>query len=104
MPFTFWQGDLPKLDLQVDHGSNFATWEAQWASYLSLSGLANEEALKQVQVLMLCFSHDTLTIVQNLRLSEEERKCVKSIIDTIQRYIEGHINESIERRNFRRRI
>ena len=104
MPFTFRQGDLPKLDLQVDRGSDFAAWKAQWASYLSLSGLADEEASKQVQALTLCFSHDTLTIVQNLGLSEEERKCVKSIIDAIQCYIEGHINESVERRNFRRRI
>ena len=104
MPFTFRQGDLPKLELQVDRGSDFAAWKAQWASYLSLSGLADEEASKQVQALTLCFFRDTLTIVQNLGLSEEERKCVKSIIDAIQRYIEGHINESVERRNFRRRI
>ena len=103
MPFTFRQGDLPKLDLQVDRGTDFAAWKQQWDSYVSLSGLAGEDATKQVQALTLCFSRETLTIVQNLGLSEDEQKSVDSIIRAIKRYIDGHINESVERRNFRRR-
>lgn len=103
MTYTFRQGDLPKLDLQIDRGSDFAAWKAQWDSYASLSGLSEESATKQVQALTLCFSRDTLAIVQNLGLSEDERKNVSSIISAIKRYIDGHINESVERRNFRRR-
>jgi len=68
--YTFRQGDLPKLDLQVDRSSDFAAWKLQWDSYCSLSGLAEQEAAKQVQALTLCFSHDTLLIVQNLGLTE----------------------------------
>ena len=60
MPYTFRQGDLPKLDLQIDRGSDFVIWKVQWDSYLSLSGLADEDAAKQVQTLTLCFSQDTL--------------------------------------------
>lgn len=52
----------------------------------------------RVQALTLCFSCDTLTIVQNL--SEDKRKSVNAIIDAIKCYIEGHINESVERQNF----
>ena len=48
MPFTFRQGDLPKLDLQVDRGSDFTAWKAQWDSYTSLSGLNGEDEAKQV--------------------------------------------------------
>ena len=100
MPYTFRQGDLPKLDLQIDCGSDFATWKVQWDSYFSLSGLADKDAAKQVQALILCFSQDTLTIVEKFRLSEDERKSVTAIIAAIKRYIEGHINESVESETF----
>ena len=71
MPFTFRQGDLPKLDLQVDRGS---AWKAQWDSYASLSGLNGEDEPKQVQALTLCFSRETLTIVQNLAYLKTKEK------------------------------
>ena len=104
MPYVFRQGDLPKLDLQSDRGTDFAAWKLQWDSYISLSGLAGEDAQKQVQALMLCFSRETLSIVQNLGLTEEEKKSVDSIILAIKRYVEGHVNETVERRNFRKRM
>jgi len=78
-------GDLPKLDLQVDCGSDFAAWKLQWDSYRSLSGLAEQGAAKQVQALTLCFSRDTLSIVQNLGLTEEQRGSVDNIISAIKR-------------------
>ncbi len=65
MPYTFRQGDLPKLDLQVDRGTDFVAWKAQWDSYISLSELDKELQAKQVQALTLCFSRETLTIVNN---------------------------------------
>ena len=51
-----------KLDLQIDRGSDFATWKVQWDSYLSLSGLDNEDAAKQVQALT-CYSYRLELIV-----------------------------------------
>ena len=99
MPYIFRQGDLPKLNLQVDRRTDFQT---QWDSYLSLSGLCNEDAQKQVQALTLCFSCETL-IVQNLGLTEDERNSVDSIIHAIKWYVEGHVNETVERGNFRKR-
>ena len=53
---------------------------------------------------MLCFSRETLSIVQNLGLTEEEKKSVDSIILAIKRYVERHVNEMVERRNFRKRM
>ena len=50
---------------------------------------------------MLCFSRETLSIVQNLGLTTKENKSVDTIICAIKQYIDGHINESVERRNFR---
>ena len=54
--YTFRLNDLPKLDLQIDRGTNFTTWRLQWRSYCSLSGLAS----KQVEALSWCFSRETL--------------------------------------------
>ena len=55
-------------------------------------------AAKQVQALTLCLSCETVTIVENLGLSDDQRGNVAEIVAAIQRYVEGHINESVERR------
>ena len=98
MSFTFRPGDLPKLDLQVDRGSNFKAWRSQWDVYLNLSGLIDEPAAKQVT---LCFACETITIVDNLGLSADQRGSVKETVSAIQRYVQGQVNE---RRNFRKRV
>ena len=67
---------------------------------MSLSGLSNE---KKVQALTLCFTHKTFSIVHNLGLYNAEKKGVGTIIATIKKYINGHINESVECQHFRRR-
>ena len=100
MTFVFRQGDLPKLDLQVDRGTDFKAWKAQWDAYISLSGLDKQAQGKQVQALTLCLSRETVTIVNNLGLTDTQRGNVKTIIEAIQTYVEGQINESVERRNF----
>ena len=58
MPHTFRQGDLPKLALQIDRGSDFAVWKVQWDSYLNLLGLDNDDAAKQVQALIMFYTRD----------------------------------------------
>ena len=103
MPYVFRQSDLPKLDIQVDRGADFEAWRAQWTSYCTLSGLAGEEAATKVQVLTLCLSRETLAIVNNLGLSEEQRNDVEAIIRAIKRHTDSQINESVERRNLRSR-
>ena len=65
--------------------------------------ISEESAEKKVQALTLCFSQETLSIVQNLGLSGDDKKDVAAIIATIKKYIDGHINGSVERRNFCRR-
>ena len=34
MSYVFQQEDLPRLDLQVDSGTDFTTWKAQWDAYV----------------------------------------------------------------------
>ena len=101
MTYVFRQGDLPK---QIDRGTNFTAWRAQWDAYATLSGLDKEALDKQVKALTLCFSREMLTVVDNLSLFEEQRGKVAQIIEAIERYVEGHVNESVEQRNFRQRM
>ena len=104
MPYVFRLSDLPKLDLDVDRGTDFTAWTAQWTSYSTLSGLSEEPAATKVQALTLCFSRETLTVVDNLGLTTEERNDSSAIIAALKRHVEGHINESMERRRLRRRM
>ena len=104
MPYAFHQSDLPKLDLQVDCGIDLVAWKTQWDAYISLSGLDDEDQQKQVQALMLCFSRETLSIVQNLGLSETDSNRVNLIIHAIKRYVDGHVNEKVESRIFCKRM
>ena len=76
----------------------------QWEAYRNLSGLAKIDPAKQVQVLTLCLSRETLAVVHNLGLSDEQMKDVAQIITAMRRYVDGHVNETVERRNFRRRV
>ena len=103
MPYTFRAGDLPKLDLDVDRGSDFLAWEKQWSSYMTLSGLVETDAAIQVHALHFCMSRETLTIVENLGLTEAQRADQAQIIEGLKRYVQGRINVTVERRNFRQR-
>ncbi|MCG8624448.1 MAG: hypothetical protein MJE68_20950 [Proteobacteria bacterium] len=87
MTYTFRQGDLPKLDLQVDRGTDFKAWKSQWDAYLSLSGLEKQSQTKQVQALTLCFSRETVTIVDNLGLTATQKGDAKQIVTAIQHTI-----------------
>ena len=91
--YTFRQGDLPKLGLQVDRGTEFTAWCRQWESYSSLSGLSKEDQATQVKALMLCLSRETLSIIHNLGLTEEQMKQPQAIITAMRVYVDGHLND-----------
>ena len=79
-------------------------WSLQWDSYSNLSGLIRQPADKQVQALSLCFSWETLVVVQNLGLADEARNDVSQIIQALQCYVDGRINKTVERQTFRKRV
>ena len=80
MPYTFRAGDLPKLDFDIDRGSDFLAWEKQWNSYMTLSGLADSDAAIQVHALQFCMSRETLTIMENLGLTDAQKADQAQII------------------------
>ena len=52
----------------------------------------------------LCFSRETLAIVQNLGLNDAARGDAAQVIQALQRYVDGHVNETVERCSFRKRV
>lgn len=103
MAYTFRTGDLPKLDLDTDRGTDLLAWHQQWLAYRSLSGLSGEPPEKQVQALQLCFSRKTLNVVENLGLTSDQKKDQAQIIAALKQHVKGRINETVERRNLRQR-
>ena len=97
MSFTFRQGDLPKLDLQLDHGSDFTAWHTQWESYKNLRIRIGKRIYYQTNTSPYAMSsREILSIIQNLGLTEEQRENVDEIIRAIKCYVEGHTNETVE--------
>ena len=56
---------------------------------------------KQVKALTLCLSRETLVIVYNLGLSESQMKKPSVFIEAMQRYVDRHINETMEHHKFK---
>ena len=70
---------------------------------MTLSGLADSANDIKVHALQFCMSRETLTIVENLGLTDAQRADQTQIIAGLKRYVQGRINETVERRNFRQR-
>ena len=74
--YTFRLSDLPKLDLQVDRGTNFTAWCLQWQSYCNLFGLAGQETSKKVATLSLCvFARDVSIVKKPGPYNQAEEQC-----------------------------
>jgi hypothetical protein len=82
-----------------DRGTNYKAWRTQWEAYLSLSSLDKEDQPKQVLALTLSFSRETITIVENLGHTGEQRVNAGHVVDAISLYVAGQLNESVEDRN-----
>ena len=62
----------------------------------------DEDTAKQVKALTLCLSREKLAVVHNLGLSKAQMKKPSAIMEAMQRYVDGHINENMECHKFRR--
>ena len=99
--YTFRLSDLPKLDLQVDKGRLHRVENTITGTPTVISRDSPE---KQVEALTLCFSRETLSIAQHLGLTNDEKIDVVIVIQALQRFIDGHLNETVEHRNFHCRV
>ena len=96
----FKQGNLSKLDIQIDRVTDFTVWMTQWRSYCNLLGLSGKHPAKQTKLLMLYFSREMLAIVQYLSLTDKQMKDKRTVIEDTWYYIDGHISKAVKYKNF----
>ena len=85
MLYVFRQGDLPKLDLQVDRGTDFTAWKAQWEAYRRLSGLDKNPTSNRWKC-SPCVSttRHWLLSTTSIGFTAEQRGSVPSIVEPMQ--------------------
>ena len=102
-----WHGRVTppgKLDLSTDRGDAFRIWKERWEDYALLSGIESVEPRRQMAALRACLSDDTLRVVRNLQLSDEQRNDTTTIIKELETYAIGQVNEVVERKRFNSRV
>lgn len=101
MQYTFRQSDLPMLDLESGNTKkSFEIWKKRWEAYVDLSGLQNESAVRQSRVLQFCFQDETINVIENSGLNQDEKEDPEMILQVLKRYVEGQINIQMERSHF----
>ena len=94
----------PKLDLSVERYSAFRSWKSKWEDYVMLSSLSAKEPQYQAAMLRYAFTDETRQIYDSLNLTDEESKNPTKIMEEMEKYAKGIINETLERHNFRTRM
>ena len=93
----------PVLDLAVERYAAWKTWKSKWNDYVVVSKLAEKDEEYKCAMLRYTFTDDTRKIYESLNLTEEEKKNNKTIIEKLEIFAKGIINETIERHTFNQR-
>ena len=93
----------PKLDLSVDRYSAFVAWHDQYKDYAVVTKLDEETPEVRCSTLRYTFSEETRKIYNTLGLTVDEAKDPKVIIDKLEAFAKGTINETLERHTFNSR-
>ena len=87
----------PKIDIAETTPTQFRVWERQWKNYRSLSGLEAQHHARQMQCLEMTFLNETLTTVDNLGMTDEERGNPEEVVRRMKNYVIGKVNIVMER-------
>ena len=87
----------PSLDLSVGRYNEFKQWKTKWYDYEVLTGLKEKPAEYQCAMLRYTFSTETRHIYDSFNLTEAESKNVELIVEKLETFAKGIINETMER-------
>ena len=93
----------PTLDLTVDRFAAFTAWKEKWDDYVLLSQFDQQNKKTQSALLRYTFSSDTRKIYNSLGLTAQQKEDPDVIIDELQKFAKGTINEILERHCFNNR-
>ena len=93
----------PKLDLGVERYSAFKSWKQRWKDYAIVTKLNDESAEYKCSMLRYTFSDETQKIYETLGLTDDEEKDSEAIINKLETFAKGTVNETMERHTFNSR-
>ena len=93
----------PKLDLGVERYNAFKSWKQRWKDYSIVTKLNDESAEYKCSMLRYTFSDETQKIYETLGLTDDEEKDVNIIINKLETFAKGTVNETMERHIFNSR-
>ena len=93
----------PSLDLSVGRYNEFKQWKTKWKDYELLTDLKAKTEEYQSAMLRYTFTTDTRHVYESFNLNEEEAKNPEHIIEKLESFAKGIINETMERHSFHNR-
>ncbi len=84
----------PPLDLTVDRYAAWRTWRKKWEDFYTITGLRNEEKEYVAALIRYTFTDETRNIYESLNLTDQEEKDPKTIIEKLEQFSKGLINET----------
>jgi len=93
----------PTLDLTVDRYAAWKAWKEKWEDFYLLSGLREKEPKIQCAMIRYTFSAETRNIYDSLNLTKVQSEKPEVIIEALETFSRGIINETLERHCFNRR-
>ena len=78
-------------------------WRRQWNHYSIATGLKEKGEEIQVSTLLTCLGSEALNVLDGLLPSEEDQKCLKTVLDKFEEFCVGKTNETFERYKFNMR-
>ena len=91
---------VPRLDLSVERYSAFRSWKSKWEDCAMLTKLETREKPYQAAMLRYSFVDDTRQIYETLKLSDEDSKDPDKIMEAMEKFAKGIVNEALERHTF----
>ena len=85
------------MDLTVDKFAAFRSCIEKWQNYVLLSDLKKKPAAYQAAMLRYTFSSETRNIYESLNLTENEKTDPAIILEKMEVFAKGIVNESLER-------
>lgn len=93
----------PSLDLSIDRYAAWKTWKQKWNDFVMITNLRNEDAAYVAAMIRYTFTDETRNIYESLSLSEDENKDPAIILQKLEEFARGLVNETLERHNFNSR-
>ena len=87
----------PTVDLSVDRYAAWTIWKQKWNDYSLLTKLSEQSKEYQCALLRYAFTDETRNVYESFNLSTEDAKDPKKILEALETFSRGMVNETLER-------